>query len=348
VKIITCAFLVIHCFIGQIAFAQVEHGNIKIHTSYTTDSDQDVYIPPVYKVREGDTLWDVCNHYFSNPWHWPDVWALNPQITNPNWIYPGDVITLMPAKKEMIVEKQEAYQSPQEFRRKFTQESINKQFYVKNVALISDKEYKEAGFIHASREEKKNLSSFDEVYLEFETLSEVTTGQNYSIFREVKPIVESEKNYGYRVDFIGHARIISIHDHYAKAVITDTLEEIMRGDKVIPEVWKDRNVKPTKNTVDLNAIVIDIYRPPVSIGQNVLVFINRGHEDKVQIGNRFHVLLRGDGYEELSDDEVSKLPDEVIGEIMVVDARPKTSLAYVVQSHKEFYVGARLVMRAGY
>src|SRR5688572_24969299 len=43
----------------------------------------------VYEVKEGDTLWDITKKELQNPWYWPKVWADNPDITNPNWIYPG-------------------------------------------------------------------------------------------------------------------------------------------------------------------------------------------------------------------------------------------------------------------
>jgi nucleoid-associated protein YgaU len=45
-------------------------------------------------VKKGDTLWDICDGYFGNPWQWPRVWSYNPDILNPHWIFPGDVVRL--------------------------------------------------------------------------------------------------------------------------------------------------------------------------------------------------------------------------------------------------------------
>ena len=53
-------------------------------------------LPELHVVRSGDTLWDICFYYFNNPWQWPKVWSYNPQITNPHWIYPGDLVRLLP------------------------------------------------------------------------------------------------------------------------------------------------------------------------------------------------------------------------------------------------------------
>ena len=57
--------------------------------------------PEEYQVDPGDTLFDICDQLIDDPGYWPKLWALNPEIANPHFIYPGMKLRFYPGDDEM-------------------------------------------------------------------------------------------------------------------------------------------------------------------------------------------------------------------------------------------------------
>jgi hypothetical protein len=49
---------------------------------------------PPYIIKQGDTLWDIANTFFKDPFLWPFLWKANPAITNPDLIFTGNKLII--------------------------------------------------------------------------------------------------------------------------------------------------------------------------------------------------------------------------------------------------------------
>ena len=52
-----------------------------------------------YVIKKGDTLWGISERFINDPYYWPNLWANNPEITNPHLIYPGDQIRIFGGRR---------------------------------------------------------------------------------------------------------------------------------------------------------------------------------------------------------------------------------------------------------
>src|SRR6185369_9761101 len=146
-------------------------------------------------VRRGDTLWGLSQNYFRNPWYWPKLWALNPAITNPHWIYPGDVLRLRlpgggagaPALPPSLAAPSSSPAGPA---MKITKDGlVDNGIHLRQTGFVEPGELRSSGSISASKEEKLMLSTLDEAYVEYEEGNKPKPGERYTIYkveREVK------------------------------------------------------------------------------------------------------------------------------------------------------------------
>ena len=44
----------------------------------------------LYVIEKGDTLWDLSNRFYGDPYLWPQLWERNQYVLDAHWIYPGD------------------------------------------------------------------------------------------------------------------------------------------------------------------------------------------------------------------------------------------------------------------
>jgi len=315
--------------------------------------------PELHVVQKGDTLWSLCSKYFNDPWRWPRLWAANPVITNPHWIFPGDIIRLGGDGASLVPVAPPA--AAPSGRQGLT--SVNRigsyggnAYLLREMGFIESKDLNQAATITGSREEKMMLSTSDQAYLRYPKGAALKAGERYSVFTTDSdtPVVDTTTGqaYGYLVKIQGDVVINQIAENeVARGTLMDTVVPIERGARVSPFVRQFKRIEPRPSDVNLEARVIATFAPNTLLGPGHFVVLNRGKRDGVQVGNRTFVIRRGDGYRgrleqwEIHDPES---PKEVVGEILVVDVRDDASVAWIARTTKELKVGELTEMRKGH
>jgi hypothetical protein len=300
-----------------------------------------------YQVRSGDTLWDICSAQFSNPWLWPEVWSLNPEITNPHWIYPGQVIRL-----RLGAPRAYGWGEPQAI----TEVSGGTVFF-RNEGFIEKELEDPPGTIVASWEDEMLLSYPDLLYVRFREDFPVQEGQQYTIYRpreQVEDFVEDEEGdpvvLGRLVEILGTGTVATWDPdaHLARVRIIEAVNPVERGDSVGPIERNFFVSAPRAAEVDLDGQIVATLRPRLNQGEGFIVFINRGYDDGVRDGNRFQVIRATDHYlQSRRRDVPPDLPFEWIGECQVLEARKTASTCLVLESRLELAIGDRVTLIRG-
>lgn len=316
--------------------------------------------PSSHRVEKGDTLWDLSQRYLGNPWHWPRVWSFNPEIENPHWIFPGENVRLGP-ESAAAVEPQEAFheedlaEEPDVAvigRIGFHQERGGRR--VPNRGFVTPRALQESATIEKSWEEKSLLAAGDRVYLDWPEDRRAEVGQTYVVYRTEDRIHHpiTDAFLGHFTKILGTVRVVEASPltKNVTAMIVKSFEEIERGDRIGPSFGDfGRSVVRAPNARNLlGRIAATQERGVGEVGQDHLVFLDRGRADGVVPGNVFFALRAGDGLEahELPPAEGSTLPAERLGELLVVDVQERSSTAVVLESRRELRVGDRVVMLA--
>jgi hypothetical protein len=326
-------------------------------------------VPEFHTVERGDTLWDITGYYFGNPWAWPRVWGLNPQITNPHWIFPRDHVRLL--NPQAVAARPRADQ-PLALPVRPPAGTV----FFRNEGWLDRAEGDLAGTIVGSPEDQMLLSEGDQAYVEFARRAP-RVGEQMTIYQDGQDTLRGDRSLGRVVRVIGSAVVESWdrNRNVATVRITESHDSIERGERV---GWIPRRlevVPPERNAADVRGSIVATIQPRELIGQNMVVFINRGTNDGVRPGNRFFILRRGDAWRQsltISEQQATaggsmdrdgdghvdappgrgradrNLPDEVVGEVLVVQVRPQSSTAVMTSTAVEAEVGDAVQMRRGY
>jgi hypothetical protein len=318
--------------------------------------------PELHVVRSGDTLWDICSYYFNDPWQWPKVWSYNAQITNPHWIYPADLVRLVPRGMFGIDEPTEPVGDETGSAGSGTSADAggtdnttipapSRRFTVslRQQAFVEKSELDSAIKIDGAVDAKELLSDGDEIYLVYPEGKPPRVGERYSVYSEKQPVMKGGQQLGSYVRLLGEVEIVTVKkDKRAKGTISKVNGEIERGAKVGPILRELTTVAPAAATVDASGKIVAMITKDMLIGEGEVVMLDLGKKSGVKVGNRLSVVRRGDATQ-VSDpigQDDPRFPARVIGQVMVIEVGEAVSVALVTLSNREMGVGDLVVMQA--
>ena len=309
--------------------------------------------PESYTVQPGDTLWNLSQRFLNNPWYWPKIWSYNQQLDNPNWIQPGSNLRFYPggeAPQEIAADDEDPEPKFDDIPTSEDSSSLTERLrnlaegrdHIRREFFLAEDRTDAAGQIINSPDEKRFLSLTDRAYVKLKKSAQ--PGDVFQIFRsgrEVRhPVTGSVL--GRMVLLVGEVRVDKPSRQQGLGTIISAWDTIERGDFVDLIPAKSMPVKSTSNQKELKGYIVSAAPVVIShIGQSYLVIVDKGSSDGVEPGNNFTVVRAGDPFTR----EYSGMPDEDIGDVLVLESTKRTSTALVMKASRELVAGDRVEMR---
>ena len=325
------------------AVAQVAPNRVPLATGH----------PDEYVVQEGDTLWDIAGTFLRDPWYWPEVWYVNPQVENPHLIYPGDVLALVIIDGQTRITNVRAstYRLSPQARVTPLNESVSSipyeavsAFLSRGMVLEKD-QADQLPYILATRGDHLVAAAGNDVYVRGN--QPVPNGTRFSVVHVGDELVDPDdgRTVGYSGDFIGEG-VLSRGGDPATVALTDTTREALKGDRLVPEtVDIPLNFFPKAPDYEIDGRIISVVDGVSLIGQYQVVVINRGARDGLGPGDVLSVFQTGEvvrdrfaGGFRVSGGEQVKLPDEQAGTIMVFKVYDRIGYGLVMEATSDIHV----------
>jgi LysM domain len=316
--------------------------------------------PMHYTVKRGDTLWGIASMYLKDPWLWPEVWIINPQIPNPHLIYPGDTLALAfgaDGRPQIRVEQGGAARLEPALRSSALDTAIPTIPYSAIAAflarptIMSSEEISHAPYVLAFRDRHEIAGSNNEVYVR-----NLSAGENarFAVVHVATPLRDPDdgKVVGYEGIYTATALVQRPGDP-AKAVLIDPARETLRGDRLLSS---DASATPITFALRAPAApvrgrIIDVVGGIDLVGQFEVVVINRGKRHGLEPGNVLAVDQAGDVVHDLyrggrnigSTAGIAfapkvRLPDERSGTLLVFKVFDRVSYGLIVGASDTIHV----------
>jgi hypothetical protein len=310
--------------------------------------------PDRYTVVKGDTLWGIAGRFLREPWLWPEIWHVNPQIKNPHLIYPGDTLVLTYADGRPILSlvrgSYEVKLSP-EIRSTPLASAIPAipvdavQQFLSRPYVVGRGELADAPYIVAHADEHVIGGAGNRIYVRAIRTDEHT---RFDVVRPGPAYRDAETGafLGYQALYIGEAELQRTGDP-ATLELLRTTQETREGDRLIPVSDAQPLVTffPKAPDQQVRGSIIGVLGGITEIGQFNVVALDRGAEAGLAPGDVLAIESRGETIKDTVTHSRHKrvtLPDEQAGHLMVFRTFPRVSFALVMDAIRAIHVRDRV------
>ena len=320
--------------------------------------------PKSYVVKRGDTLWGIASMFLKDPWLWPEVWYVNPQVANPHLIYPGDTLALAVGadgrpQVRLVVEQGNGARVSPRLRSTAADGAIptipyaSIQAFLSRPTVLTAEQIRSLPYVLAFREEHIVGGAGHEVYVR-----NLKGAQNerFTVVHVGDELRDPDdgKLLGYEGVYTATA-LVAKPGNPAKALLTDSERETFQGDLLLAtdtDVPLNFMLRAPRN--DIHGKIISVVDGTALIGQWQIVVINKGKRQGVDAGDVLAVDQAG--VEALDYQAASKrtrwlggfgasfapkvkLPDERGGTLLVFKSFDRLSYALVVGASTVIHTG---------
>jgi hypothetical protein len=314
--------------------------------------------PEEYTVQIGDTLWDIAATFLRDPWYWPEVWYVNPQVENPHLIYPGDVLALVTIDGQQRITNIRAstYRVSPSARVTPLSESITSIPYEQIAAFLSKglvlekSQADQLPYILATRGDHMMASAGNEIYIRGGQPS--ANGTRFSVVHVGDELRDPDDDnlIGYQGIYVGEGSQSRGGDP-ATVALSDTNREALTGDRLVPEtVDIPLNFFPKAPDIGIDGRIISVVDGVSLIGQYQVVVLNRGARNGLAPGDVLSVFQAGEtvrdryangsflGSGGFMGGESVTLPDEAAGTIMIFKVYDRIGYGLIMEATSDIHV----------
>ena len=318
--------------------------------------------PDNYVVKRGDTLWGIAKVFLRDPWYWPEIWQVNPQVQNPHLIYPGDTLRLVyiQGRPTIMLQRGDAARVLPRVRSQPLEGAVTTIPYetvaafMSKPSVLAKEQIQGAPYVLASRDMHVVMADGDTLYARGFT-GPVELGAHYNVVRIGDALRDPDDNsiLGYDGIFTGAGHVTRAGDP-ATLIMTESARETEDGDKLFAGgVDVPLDFIPSAPKISTNGRIISVSNGVSVIGQYEVVVINRGAADGLVPGNVLAVFQAGElvpdtqskgflnGMSRLGAKKV-RLPDERTGTFMVFKTFDHLSYGLIMEATNVIRVADRV------